>query len=100
MMGLNIGIGVFLIAFVMSPIAYCTNLWDAKRFPIIIARLFRVDGAITTLINIVVKGSALDMGPYEEEDPFRISTFFALTYGVGFAKKNANFSCPHVNTFY
>ncbi|KAF9583738.1 hypothetical protein BGW38_008704, partial [Lunasporangiospora selenospora] len=40
----NIGLGFFLIAWVMVPIAYYTNLWDAKKFPILTPSLFRDDG--------------------------------------------------------
>ncbi|KAG0009899.1 hypothetical protein BGZ81_003093, partial [Podila clonocystis] len=39
----NIGIGFFLIAWVMVPIAYYNNLWDAQRFPILTPALFKVD---------------------------------------------------------
>ncbi|KAF9407048.1 hypothetical protein BGZ94_002843 [Podila epigama] len=80
----NIGIGFFIIAWVMVPIAYYTNLWDAKRFPILTADLFRQDGSPYITSNILKDGE-LDEVKYEAYGPLRISTFFALTYGVGFA---------------
>ncbi|CAO3568084.1 unnamed protein product [Mortierella alpina] len=80
----NIGLGFFLIAWVMVPIAYYTNLWDAKKFPILTHRLYRVNGESynTTLI---MTNNVLDEGKYAAYGPLRISTFFALTYGIGFA---------------
>ncbi|KAH7055185.1 OPT family small oligopeptide transporter [Linnemannia elongata] len=80
----NIGLGFFLIAWVLVPIAYYTNLWDAKRFPILTPALFRVDGSPynTTLI---MTNNVLDQQKYDIYGPLRISTFFALTYGIGFA---------------
>ncbi|KAF9927792.1 hypothetical protein BGZ75_007554 [Mortierella antarctica] len=80
----NIGLGFFLIAWVMVPIAYYTNLWDAKKFPILTHRLYRVNGESynTTLI---MTNNVLDEVKYAAYGPLRISTFFALTYGIGFA---------------
>jgi len=41
----NILVGFVLVAWVMVPIAYYTNLWDAQRFPILNPHLYTVDGA-------------------------------------------------------
>jgi len=51
----NIFIGFFVIAWVMVPIAYYTNLWDAKKFPILTALLFKVDGTLYNTSEIIVK---------------------------------------------
>ncbi|GJJ78726.1 hypothetical protein EMPS_11085 [Entomortierella parvispora] len=80
----NIGIGVFLIAFVMSPIAYYTNLWDAKKFPINNSKLYTTSGQIYNT-SAVMTNFVLDEDKYAAYGPLRITTFFALTYGVGFA---------------
>ncbi|KAG0084104.1 hypothetical protein BGZ92_010190 [Podila epicladia] len=80
----NIGIGFFLIAWVMVPIAYYTNLWEAKKFPILTAALFKDDGNKYVTSQILTDG-VLDETKYAAYGPLRISTFFALTYGIGFA---------------
>ncbi|KAK3842640.1 MAG: OPT family small oligopeptide transporter [Linnemannia gamsii] len=82
----NMAIGFFLIAYVMVPIAYYTNLWDAQRFPVLTMRLFRVDGdeyKYKNVLDSVTKD--LDQAGYDKEGPLRITTFFALVYGIGFA---------------
>ncbi|KAG0327189.1 hypothetical protein BG004_002816 [Podila humilis] len=80
----NIGIGFFLIAWVMVPIAYYTNLWDAKKFPILTPTLFRGNGEVYNTTAILTNNE-LDEAKYALYGPLRISTFFALTYGIGFA---------------
>ncbi|KAG0335424.1 hypothetical protein BG005_004588, partial [Podila minutissima] len=81
----NIGIGFFLIAWVMVPIAYYTNLWEAKKFPILTPALFRDSGDAYAPLSILTEDKLLDETKYAAYGPLRISTFFALTYGIGFA---------------
>ncbi|KAI8596871.1 putative sexual differentiation process protein isp4, partial [Dissophora ornata] len=80
----NIAIGFFLIAWVMVPIAYYTNLWEAKKFPILTPRLFQ-DNGNRYVVTKILTDNVLDEAKYEAYGPLRISTFFALTYGIGFA---------------
>ncbi|KAG0002246.1 hypothetical protein BGZ80_003771 [Entomortierella chlamydospora] len=80
----NIAIGFFLIAWVLVPIAYYANLWEAKRFPILTSGLYREDGSKFVVSN-VLSNNVLNETLYAEYGPLRISTFFALTYGIGFA---------------
>ncbi|ORZ09641.1 OPT family small oligopeptide transporter [Lobosporangium transversale] len=80
----NIALGFFVIAWVMVPIAYYTNLWDAKKFPILTPALFTRDGH-TYDTQRVLTNNILDEKKYDAYGPLRISTFFALTYGIGFA---------------
>ncbi|KAG0348079.1 hypothetical protein BG004_006134 [Podila humilis] len=80
----NIGLGFFLVAWVMVPIAYYANLWEAKKFPILTAALFRDDGH-PYIINEILTNGELSEEKYAAYSPLRISTFFSLTYGIGFA---------------
>ncbi|KAG0042685.1 hypothetical protein BGZ83_000186 [Gryganskiella cystojenkinii] len=80
----NIFIGFFVIAWVMVPIAYYTNLWDAQLFPILTAKLFRVDGT-KYVTEKIMSNYTMDEKKYADYGPLRIATFFALTYGIGFA---------------
>ncbi|KAK5805392.1 OPT family small oligopeptide transporter [Linnemannia elongata] len=86
----NIALGFFLIAWVLAPIAYYTNLWDAQRFPILTAKLFTVDGADYPVLSVLDPTTAsLSQAGYDKAGPLRISTFFALAYGIGFAGLSA-----------
>ncbi|KAK3832924.1 MAG: OPT family small oligopeptide transporter [Linnemannia elongata] len=83
---MNIALGFFAIAWVMVPIAYYTNLWDAKRYPIITALLYRTDGDEYKFRNVLDRETkSLSKEGYANEGPLRIATFFTLTYGIGFA---------------
>ncbi|KAF9114931.1 hypothetical protein BGW39_003224, partial [Mortierella sp. 14UC] len=78
----NMATGFFLIAYVMVPIAYYTNLWDAQRFPMLTSGLFRVDGDkynYKAVLDPVTKN--LEQTGYAKEGSLRITTFFALVYG-------------------
>ncbi|KAF9902156.1 hypothetical protein EC991_005236 [Linnemannia zychae] len=82
----NMAMGFFLIAYVMVPISYYTNLWDAQRFPMLSPKLYRVDGDgydYKAVLDPVTQN--LSQEGYAKEGPLRITTFFALVYGVGFA---------------
>ncbi|KAF9398864.1 hypothetical protein BGX21_007160, partial [Mortierella sp. AD011] len=75
----NIGIGFFLIVWVLIPIAYYTDLWEAKKFPILSSSLFRENGE-KYHATAVLTNNALNESLYEAYGPLRITTFFALSY--------------------
>ncbi|KAG0367576.1 hypothetical protein BGZ54_003658 [Gamsiella multidivaricata] len=80
----NILVGFILVAWVMVPWAYYTNLWNSKNFPILSAGLFREDGTPYNKSEILTN-NILDEDKYLAYGPVRMDSFFALTYGVGFA---------------
>ncbi|KAF9345237.1 hypothetical protein BGX26_003363 [Mortierella sp. AD094] len=80
----NIAAGFVLIAWILVPITYYTNVWEAKKFPIVTPGLFRDDGNPYKPLEVLTNG-VLNETLYEAYGPLRISTFFALTYGIGFA---------------
>ncbi|KAG0050152.1 hypothetical protein BGZ83_005072 [Gryganskiella cystojenkinii] len=80
----NIMIGFVMVVYVMVPWAYYTNLWDAKTYPILTASLFRENGDLYNKTEILTD-NVLDRTKYLAYGPLRMSTFFALTYGIGFA---------------
>ena len=80
----NIAVGFVFLSWFLVPICYYTNVWDAKHFPIYSSKLFRGNGQ--SYINTeVMTGDVLDEAKYEAYGPLRLSVFFALTYGIGFA---------------
>ncbi|KAF9191581.1 hypothetical protein BGZ49_003538, partial [Haplosporangium sp. Z 27] len=80
----NILIGFVFIAWILVPIAYYNNLWDAKNYPIISSSLYRADGHPYKVLQVLTDNE-LDPVKYETYGRLHITTFFAITYGIGFA---------------
>ncbi|KAF9290604.1 hypothetical protein BGZ68_006596 [Mortierella alpina] len=80
----NILVGFILIAWVMVPWAYYTDLWKSKNYPILSPDLFRENGSAYDKGEILTD-NVLDEIKYANYGPVRMDSFFALTYGVGFA---------------
>ncbi|CAO3571082.1 unnamed protein product [Mortierella alpina] len=80
----NILIGFILVAWVMVPWAYYTDLWKSKNYPILSPDLFRENGSAYEKGEILTD-NVLDELKYANYGPVRMDSFFALTYGVGFA---------------
>ncbi|KAF9954532.1 hypothetical protein BGZ72_004505 [Mortierella alpina] len=80
----NILIGFVLVTYIMVPWAYYTDLWGSKTYPILSADLFREDGTLYNKSLILTDG-IMDPQKYIDYGPMRMDSFFALTYGVGFA---------------
>ncbi|KAG0051965.1 hypothetical protein BGZ83_003103 [Gryganskiella cystojenkinii] len=80
----NILIGFMLVVWVMVPWAYYSNLWNSKNFPILSAGLFREDGSEYNK-TLILTANVLEETKYLAYGPVRMDSFFALTYGVGFA---------------
>ncbi|KAF9315231.1 hypothetical protein BG003_003224, partial [Podila horticola] len=80
----NIMIGFVVVAWVIAPAAYYANLWNSKMFPILTAELFKEDGTPYNK-SMVMTDNVLDVAKYEAYGPLRMDSFFAITYGIGFA---------------
>jgi hypothetical protein len=82
----NVAAGYFLILYVLIPISYWgVNLYDAKNFPIFSSHLFTAQGQKYNVSAIVNDNFQLDIPAYEKQGHIHLSSFFALTYGIGFA---------------
>ncbi|KAH9690217.1 Oligopeptide transporter 2 [Citrus sinensis] len=82
----NVFVGYIIVMYVLTPIAYWGfNLYDAKTFPIFSSHLFNSKGQIYNISAIVNENFELDIPMYERQGPMHLSTFFAVTYGIGFA---------------
>ncbi|KAI8064710.1 OPT family small oligopeptide transporter [Gongronella butleri] len=82
---LNILVGFVFIAWILVPALYYTDVWDAKLFPILTPELFRADGSPWNISEVLTPENTLNATAYDEYGPVRMSTFFAITYGIGFA---------------
>ncbi|KAF9275129.1 hypothetical protein BGZ68_000110 [Mortierella alpina] len=81
----NILVGFILVTYIMVPWAYYTNLWHSKNFPIVTAVLFKEDGSEYNKTAVLNSKGLLDETAYLAYGPLRMDSFFALTYGIGFA---------------
>ncbi|KAJ4836180.1 hypothetical protein Tsubulata_044062, partial [Turnera subulata] len=95
----NVCIGYVLILYVVIPVSYWgLNTYDAKTFPIFSSHLFNAQGAVYNFTTIVNDKFEIDMAQYNKQGRVHLSTFFALTYGFGFATIAATLT--HVALFY
>ncbi|KAM7463650.1 hypothetical protein LguiA_031771 [Lonicera macranthoides] len=81
----NVAVGFFLVMYVMTPISYWFNAYNAKNFPIYSNELFKIDGSRYNTSSIINSNFQLDKKAYAESGNLYLSTFFAMTYGIGFA---------------
>ncbi|KAH9318503.1 hypothetical protein KI387_020272, partial [Taxus chinensis] len=93
----NIMVGFFIIVYVITPIAYSANVYDAKKFPIYSSGIYDINGHAYDKTR-VLKDFKFDRDGYENYSKLHLSTFFTLTYGVGFAGLAATLS--HVLLFH
>ncbi|GAA5806411.1 OPT family small oligopeptide transporter [Helicostylum pulchrum] len=81
----NISVGFVFVAWIMVPALYYSNVWDAKTFPILTSDLFNVAGEPWDNSLVLNDQKILDPALYAIHGPLRMTTFFAFTYGIGFA---------------
>ncbi|KAK7350968.1 hypothetical protein VNO77_10063 [Canavalia gladiata] len=94
----NVAVGFFLVMYVMTPTAYWLNAYNAKTFPIFSSRLFMGNGSLYDISTIVDSNFHLDRNAYSKNGAVHLSTFFAMTYGLGFAALSA--TVVHVMLFH
>ena len=74
------------------------NLYNAKTFPIFSSDLYTAQGPEYNVSLIVNEKFELDLAAYEKHGRIHLSTFFAVTYGIGFATIASTLT--HVALFY
>ncbi|KAF8379767.1 hypothetical protein HHK36_029216 [Tetracentron sinense] len=94
----NVAVGFVFIMYIMTPITYWLNVYNAKNFPIFSGQLFTSTGQKYNISSIVDSKFHLDAKAYKQSGPLYLSTFFAMTYGLGFATLSA--TIVHVFLFH
>ncbi|KAG5539423.1 hypothetical protein RHGRI_019830 [Rhododendron griersonianum] len=94
----NVAAGFVFVMYVLTPICYWLDVYKAKTFAIFSDELFQSDGQEYNITSIIDSNFHLDIAAYEREGPLYLSTFFAMTYGVGFAALTA--TIVHVLLFH
>ncbi|GFP88785.1 oligopeptide transporter 6 [Phtheirospermum japonicum] len=93
----NVALGFFLVMYLIVPMGYWFNLYDAKNFPLYSSNLFQHDGSKYNTTAIINSNFNLDKAAYTRSGPLYLSTMFAMTYGLGFATLSATLA--HVLLF-
>ncbi|KAE8055073.1 hypothetical protein FH972_011939 [Carpinus fangiana] len=94
----NVAAGFVFVMYILTPICYWLDVYKAKTFPIFSEDLFTSTGQEYNISSIIDSNFHLDLAAYEREGPLYLSTFFAMTYGVGFAALTA--TVVHVALFH
>lgn len=95
----NVFIGFIVMVYVVTPLTYWgLNLYNAKNFPIFSSNLYMANGTRYDITAIVDDKFELDLAAYQNAGRINLSTFFAVSYGFGFAAIAATLS--HVFFFY
>ena len=96
---LNTMAGFVLFFYIMNPIAYWSNAYDAKKFPIFSSHTFDSTGAKYNISRILNdKTFDIDMDSYNNYSKLHLSVFFAVGYSLSFATLTATIS--HVFLFH
>ncbi|XP_019415634.1 PREDICTED: oligopeptide transporter 5-like [Lupinus angustifolius] len=96
---INMLVGYVVVMYLVIPIFYWNNIYDAKKFPFVSSRTFDSTGArynVTRILN--TKNFDIDMDSYNNYSKLHLSVIFALNYGLSFATLTATLS--HVALFH
>lgn len=94
----NVAAGFVLVMYVLTPLCYWLNIYNAKTFPIFSDQLFTTTGREYNITAIIDSSFHIDIAAYQREGPLYLSIFFATTYGLGFAALTA--TIVHVALFH
>ncbi|CAK7324233.1 unnamed protein product [Dovyalis caffra] len=74
----NVAIGFFLTMYLMTPICYWLDIYNAKTFSIYSNKLFTEKGEEYNMLKIINSKFHLDREAYAKFGPVHLSTFFAM----------------------
>ena len=95
---INILVGFIVFVYVVIPIAYWSNAYDAKKFPIFSSHTYDHTGQPYNISRILnEKAFDIDRAAYDSYSKLYLSVFFAFTYGLSFATLTATIT--HVALF-
>ncbi|TYH14848.1 hypothetical protein ES288_A06G253700v1 [Gossypium darwinii] len=96
---INMMLGFVIVVYILTPIAYWTNSYEARRFPIISSHVFTDDGEkydVSRILNFTTY--EFNQRGYDGYSKINLSVFFAYSYGLSFATLVATVS--HVVFFH
>ncbi|KAL3614818.1 oligopeptide transporter [Castilleja foliolosa] len=91
--------GFLLVMYVMTPLTYFRNVYNAKKYPIFSSTTFDADGKHYNISRVLNDATFnLDLPGYDGYSKLYLSVFFAFTYGLGFASLSATIT--HVSLYH
>ncbi|CAD5176842.1 unnamed protein product [Musa acuminata subsp. malaccensis] len=95
----NMMAGFILILYVLIPLSYWNNAYDAKRFPIFSSSIFDIDRQFYNVSRVLVdKSLTFNEEAYNNYSKLYFSA--SLMYSYGFTLANFTSSISHVALFY
>jgi len=96
---INVLVGFVLFIYVVIPISYWNNFYEAKKFPFITSNTFDSTGTKYNISRILNEATfEIDMDAYNNYSKLYLSILFAFDYGLSFASLTATVS--HVFLFH
>jgi len=85
---LNYLIAALLFTWIVTPLLYSANLWDAQKFPMFGTSSYSMDGSPWNVSAVLNPDLTLNEAAFEQ-DPLRLSPYWALMYGISFLNLSA-----------
>ncbi|KAI9503109.1 oligopeptide transporter OPT family [Coemansia spiralis] len=81
----NVFAGFVIIMWIATPIGYYKNTWNTGIMPMYTATLYRTNGSVFDINEVMTPDKMLDVDKYANYGPLRMTFTYAMTYGLGFA---------------
>ncbi|KAH9316609.1 hypothetical protein KI387_025236, partial [Taxus chinensis] len=94
----NVMAGFMIIMYIIIPLAYWSNAYNAKAFPIFSSDLFTDSGQKYNTSRVLTDYFGFNADAYQDYSRLHMSILFAFTYGLSFATLSATIS--HVVVFH
>lgn len=82
---MNVFVGFVVLVWIITPIAYYTNLWNSKAMPIVSNQVFTTEGYLYNVSAVLDSNLRLNETAYALYGQPRIAVIFAFNYAIGFA---------------
>lgn len=90
---LNMSIGFILLLYIITPIAYWTNLYNARHFPFSSLEVFDKSGQVYNVSKVLnYSDLALNQKAYESYSNLYLSVVYLFTLGSDFGSVTASLS--------
>ncbi|XP_047951622.1 oligopeptide transporter 1-like [Salvia hispanica] len=87
---INVMVGFVIVMYVMTPITYFNNVYQAQKFPFFSSSTFDNTGHKYNISRVLNEATfSFDEAGYKAYSKLHVSTFFAFSYGIGFAMLSA-----------
>lgn len=83
---LNFYSGLIGMMYVVMPLIYFSNFWNAQAFPSVLSSaLYNTNHQSFNVNDVLRPDNTLDEQAWEQKKPMLLTPFFAISYGISFA---------------